>query len=170
MTGFSITNLGGSTFPLDPSDGDTWFHADRKIQYYWDAGRGLWLSTAPFTIDFVASPNTLLTTTTNLDVLSALHPWSGQYDIFAMDVSFGGYLTAAGSWTAQLRTVEGSTPSAALASWTHSTPMGTWVPSGPIAIELLIPAAIELFQFGSTQNSGPATFYGSACIRYRLVG
>lgn len=170
MSGFSLTNLSGSTFPLDPADGDIWFHADRKIEYYWDEGVELWLSTTPFTLDFAGPSTSLAVNATNLDIITALSPWSGQYDIFAVEVSYGGYLTATGNWTAQLRTVNAGSASDAFATWTLSTPVGEWVPSGPIAIGQVITNNIELIQFGATQNSGAATFYGCACLRYRLVG
>lgn len=170
MSGFSLTNRTGSAFLSAPVDGDVWFRADRKIEYYWDEGEGLWLSTTPFTLDFGGPSTSLASTVTNLDMITALNPWSGLFDIFAMDVSFGGYLTASGSWTAQLRSVDGGSVSTAISSWTHSTPVGVWTPSGPLAIGQVISADIELIQFGATQNSGSATFYGAACVRYRLVG
>ena len=170
MSGFSLTNRSGAAFPSDPSGGDIWFHAGRKVEYYWDDVAGLWLSTTPFTLDFAGPSTSLAVTATRLDIITALSPWSGQYDIFAVDVSHAGYLTATGSWTAQLRSVNAGTASAAIAPWTLSTPIGEWVPSGPIAIGQVIATDVELIQFGATKISGAATFYGTACLRYRLVG
>jgi hypothetical protein len=170
MGGFSLTNRSGPDFPSDPVDGDIWFQAERKIEYYWDEAAGQWLSLQLFVLDFSARADAFPITETNANVVQAASPFAGQDDIWAMEATFAGYLNTAGDWTAEIAFVDGSTRSV-LASWTRVFG-GTaqWTSSGPVAIGAVIASTAEIFQFGATRNSGTAQFYGSAALKYRLIG
>jgi hypothetical protein len=170
MTGFSLTGRSGPEFPDSPVDGDTWFHAERKIEYYWDDEAEEWLSTQLFVLDFSARADAFPITATNDSVVQACNPFAGQWSLWAVEATFGGYLSTTGDWTTKIRTVDGATV-VLIATWNRTFGgVAEWTNSGPVAINAAIASTVELFQFGATENSGTAQFYGAAALKYRLVG
>jgi hypothetical protein len=168
-TDVAISGGGGGypedvSFPVSPATGDKLYRTDRNILYFYDGTR--WLSVDEKLIVF---PVTGVTLSASNQFGRISNPEYNRYGgLYLTQISYLFQITGTGTWTLELYSYEGNTPTV-LISEASSTTGGVRVGVSE-AVNTVVANTVESLELAAIENSGTAVFFGTASVYYRGIG
>jgi hypothetical protein len=170
VTDVAISGGGGSgypeatSFPGSPTTGDKLYRTDRNILYFYDGTR--WLTVDEKLIVF---PVTGVTLSASNQFGRISNPEYNRYGgLYLTQISYLFQVTGTGTWTLELYSYEGNTPTVII-SEASSTTGGVRV-GATEAVNSVVANTVESIELAAIENSGTAVFFGTASVYYRGIG
>lgn len=158
----------GTSFPGSPSSGAQYYRTDRNIRYFYDGTR--WLSEQLFTLT-MAMQDQIAPINANTSYFTPNPHW-GLFDIYVMEgiiTSLNTATTASNYFTHQFHALDGvgSTNLGSTISGQGDT-QNSWI-AHSVTINAVVASTVDTLRVLNTE-SGSASCYFGAVLRYRLVG
>lgn len=173
--------VGVTSFPSSPTHGERCWRVDRGLEYYWNSGLSLWITTTLFTSSLAARPNT-----------ATPYPQGPAYFDFPI-INYninGAFIQKFQVWFDPTSVAQSGSNYYALSGValkvSNGTPLGLTQVSGPadtqaftttnfvndftMGFNQAIDNTYHSILFQVTQNGSPGTFYVTAALGYRLIG